>query len=425
MISFRHEPEPHDALPVAVARLEADAGVIDAIVETDRMISVLTAAKLRLIDFAHATQVPPLSHALAEREFRAEIATALRISERAADLLIDEAGVLIAHLPATQAALAEGRITPRHARVIVDELGRVDESERPELERRALDAADQSARVFARTVRRLRETRDADRAVERHQKARDGRHVSCEPGSDGMAWITACLPAADALAIDSRLDDAARALAREGDERTVAQLRADALGDMLLGRDGRAFRRFGDARPTVVVTVPIDVLTETVDTNSSASIGSAELSGYGPIDPQTARDLAAEASVLRRMFTDPRDDTILALGRTRYRVSDDLRLFLTVRDQRCRFAGCTRRAAASDIDHSVAWENGGATDPANLAHLCRGHHRLKHDSRWRLDATHPDGTVDWVSPTGRRHRSSPARAAGPTPASSPSGVDPP
>jgi hypothetical protein len=403
MISFRHEPETPGDAPAALARLEADAGVIDAIVETDRMISVLTAAKLRLIDFAHATQVPPLSPALAEREFRAEIATALRISERAADLLIDEAGVLVAYLPATQAALAEGRITPRHARVIVDELGRVDEAERPELERRALDAADQSARVFARTVRRLRETRDAARATERHRKARDGRHVSCEPGSDGMAWITACLPAADALAIDSRLDDLARGLAREGDERTVAQLRADAFGDVLLERDGRAFRRFGDARPTVVVTVPIDVLTKTSDSG-------AELVGHGPIDAQTARELAAEAAVLRRMFTDPRDDTILALGRTRYRVSDELRLFLTVRDERCRFAGCTRRAAAADVDHSRAWEDGGCTDPANLAHLCRGHHRLKHGSRWRIGANHPDGTIEWISPTGRRHRSRPARA---------------
>lgn len=401
MISFRHEPDPGDAL----ARLEADAGVIDAIVETDRMISVLTAAKLRLVDFAHATQVPPLSPALAEREFRAEIATALRISERAAEVLIDEAGVLVTHLPATQAALAAGRITPRHARVLVDELGRVDESERPDLERRALEAADQSARVFTRTLKRLRETRDAGHATERHEKARDARHVSCEPGSDGMAWLTACLPAADALAIDSRLDDLARGLAREGDERTVAQLRADAFTDVLLDRDGCAFRRFGDARPTVVVTVPIDVLV-------GASDAGAELVGHGPIDAQTARDLAVEAPVLRRMFTDPRDDSILALGRTKYRVSDELRLFLTVRDERCRFPGCTRRAAASDVDHSHAWEHGGATDPDNLAHLCRGHHRLKHGSRWRIEATHPDGTVDWVSPTGRRHRTRPARAVG-------------
>lgn len=412
MISFRHEPEPPAA--AVLARLEADAGVIEAIVETDRMIATLTAAKLRLIDFAHETQVGAMSHALAEREFRAELATALRISERAADLLIDEAHVLGRYLPATQQALADGRLTPRQARVIVDELARVDESERPDLERRALEAADQSAAAFARTIRRMRETRDADRAAERHRTARDDRHVSREPGSDGMEWIMACLPAAEVLAIDSRLDDLARGLLRHGDDRTLPQLRADAFADVLLDRDSRAFRRFGDARPTVVVTVPIGVLT-------GATEAGAELVGHGPIDAQTARELAAEAPVLRRMFTDPRDDTILALGRTKYRVSDELRLFLTVRDQRCRFPNCSRRVQASDVDHSHAWEHGGRTDPDNLAHLCRGHHRLKHDSRWRLEATHPDGTVDWVSPSGRRHRTRPVHAAGP----SPNGVDPP
>ena len=398
MISFQHEPDPGDVL----ARLEADAGVIEAIVETDRMIATLTAAKLRLIEFAHTTQVGAMSHALAEREFRAEIATALRISERAADILIDEADVLVQYLPATHAALADGRLTPRQARVLVDELGLLDERERADLERRALEAADQSATAFARTVKRMRETRDAAHAIERHVTARDNRHVSCQPGTDGMAWLSAYLPAADILAIDSRLDDLARGLAREGDDRTVAQLRADALGDVLLDRDSRAFRRFGDARPTVVVTVPIDVLT-------GASDAGAELCGFGPIDAQTARELAAEAPTLHRMFTDPRDDTILGLGRTKYRVSDELRLFLTVRDQRCRFPHCNRRAEAADVDHSHAWEDGGCTDPGNLALLCRGHHRLKHHSRWRIDATHPDGTMDWVSPTGRRHRTRPAR----------------
>lgn len=409
MVTFSPEPE----LGRVLARLDAQAGLIEAIVTTDRMLSILTAAKLRMIEAAHEIQVGTLSHALAEREFRAEIATALRVSERAAETLIDEAIVLARHLPTTREALAEGRITPHQARVMVDELGTVDDDDRVDLERRALDAADQSTTAFARTVRRLRETRKPDEAVTRHEVARDNRNVSCQPGRDGMAWLIAHLPAAEALAIDSRLDDLARGLARLApthDERTVGQLRADAFADVMLDRDGRALRRFGDAHPTVVVTVPIDVLT-------GATERGAELVGYGPIDAQTARDLTAEAPVLRRMLTDPRDDTLLALGRTRYRVTDDLRLFLSIRDDRCRFPFCARRTAATDVDHSRAWDDGGVTDPANLAHLCRGHHRLKHDSRWRLEATHPDGTMDWVSPSGRRHRTRPARSAG--------GTDPP
>jgi hypothetical protein len=405
MVSFRDDVAPVEGEPSAVSRMFADAAVIEAIVTAERMIATLTATKLRLIEFAYATQVGTAPHVLAEREFRAEIATALRISERGADLLIGEADVLVNHLPATHAALAEGRVTPRQARILADELACVDESERGDLEQRALEAADQSATAFARTVRRMRETRTADQAIQRHERANEARHVSCEPGADGMGWLIAQLPAAESVAVDSRLDDLARGLARLGDDRTMAQLRADALVDVLLDRDSRALRRFGDARPTVVVTVPISVLAGTSETG-------AELCGYGPIDAATARELTAEAAVLRRMFTDPRDDSILALGRTRYRVTDDLRLFLTVRDERCRFPGCTRRAAATDIDHSCPWADGGCTDPHNLAHLCRGHHTLKHGDRWRIEARHPDGTIDWISPTGRRHRTRPARAIG-------------
>ncbi|WP_309713678.1 DUF222 domain-containing protein [Pseudolysinimonas sp.] len=416
MVSFRDETPTGD-FALVDERMRADAGVIEAIVAADRMIASMTAAKLELIEFAHTTQIGPTPHALAEREFRAELATALRISERGAENLIGEAEILARYLPATRAALADGRITPRQASILVDELGGLDDHERDEIERHMLDAADQSVASFQRAVRRLRETRDADQAVDRHRRAREGRQVTCQPARDGMAWLVAHLPAAEALAIDSRLDDLARGLARlgadrTGEDRTIAQLRADALGDVLLDRDTLASRRFGDAKPTVVVTVPISVL-------MGKSEESAELLGYGPIDAETARELTAEAPVLRRMFTDPRDDAILALGRTRYRVTEDLRLWLAVRDGRCRFVGCFRRTAASDVDHKRAWAEGGATDDDNLGHLCRGHHTLKHETRWRIEAIHPDGTIDWISPTGRRHRSRPARTVGAL------GTDPP
>lgn len=421
MVTFRDEPPSDDSARLG-GQMAADAGVIDAIVAADRMIASMTAAKLELIEFAHLAQVGPMPHALAEREFRAELATALRISERSAETLIDEAEILGRHLPATRAALAEGRITPRQARILIDELGGLDDAERDEIERRMLEAADQSAAAFQRAIRRVRETRDSDQAVDRHRRAREGRQVTCQPGRDGMAWLVAHLPAAEALAIDSRLDDLARGLARlgesRGDDRSFGQLRADAFGDVLLDRDTLESRRFGDAKPTVVVTVPISVL-------AGASEKPAEIVGYGPIDDVTARELVGEASVLRRMFTDPRDDAILALGRTRYRVTDDLRLFLAVRDGRCRFTGCFRRVAACDVDHTQDWADGGHTDECNLGHLCRGHHTLKHQTRWRIEAIHPDGTVDWVSPTGRRHRSRPARAVGSIRTREAVGADPP
>src|SRR5690606_27071495 len=56
MVTFREALADSDELPPALTRMAADAGVIDAIVETDRMIAMLTAAKYRLVTFAHDTQ---------------------------------------------------------------------------------------------------------------------------------------------------------------------------------------------------------------------------------------------------------------------------------------------------------------------------------------------------------------------------------
>lgn len=421
MITFRESLADTDELPAGLAGVAADAAVVDAIVETDRMIASLTAAKYRLVAFARETlsrEAGGPTHPIAVREFRAEIATALRMSRRAAESLIEESHVLAAYLPATLEALAAGRLTPRHASILTDELAGVPDEERDELERLALAAADEPANVFARTVRRLRESRAPEQAVERHEQAVEQRHVDLQDGRDGMAWLTAYLPGPEAVTIVSRLDAAARSLHREGDPRTISQLRADALVDALLDRSGDAGTAFAGARPTVVLTVPISVVAGHDD-------AMGELVGYGPVDPATARRITGAAALLRRAMTDPRDDAILNLGRTRYRVTEDLRLFLAIRDGRCRFPGCNASVRATDVDHSIAWAEGGDTDAHRLTNLCRGDHTLRHDSRWRIEAVHPDGTVDWVSPAGLRHRTLPARSAGNQRTAVPVGADPP
>src|SRR5699024_6387789 len=75
---------------------------------------------------------------------------------------------------------------------------------------------------------------DPHRADARARKARDGRRVS-HPRvlPDGMAHMSAVLPAPDAAGLDLALEAAARDAKARGDSRTVDQLRADALA--LLG----------------------------------------------------------------------------------------------------------------------------------------------------------------------------------------------
>src|SRR5690606_2161634 len=97
----------------------------------------------------------------------------------------------------------------------------------------------------------------------------------------------------------------------------------------------------------------------------------------------------------------------------RYRPTADQRLWLRLRDRRCRFPGCNRPARRSDLDHTIDWQYGGTTDDTNLGHHCERHHYLKHDTTWRV-TTDADGTLRYTSPAGR-HYESPI----------PSGPDPP
>ncbi len=89
---------------------------------------------------------------------------------------------------------------------------------------------------FDTAARALREKVHAESIEERHRRALRDRGVWLTAELDGMATLTALLPADKAHAAMTRLDRAARHLATTaGEERSLAQLRADALADLLAG----------------------------------------------------------------------------------------------------------------------------------------------------------------------------------------------
>lgn len=98
---------------------------------------------------------------------------------------------------------------------------------------------------------------------------------------------------------------------------------------------------------------------------------------------------------------------VLSVGRDRYAVPPDMRLFLRARDEHCRGIGCGRRAATSDVDHGRAWADGGSTSVDNLAHLCRGDHTRKHTLGWSMRHL-AGGTIRWTSPFGRTYLTEPS-----------------
>ncbi|MDP9028773.1 MAG: HNH endonuclease [Actinomycetota bacterium] len=258
---------------------------------------------------------------------------------------------------------------------------------------------------FRERARRVREQLDPQTLAVRHSLARLERRVWFEADRDGMCWLGAYLPAEVGRLAMGRLDAAAASLTgRVGETRTRGQLRADIAGDLLTGAacdttDGTPCGSVPTVSVSVAVTVPVLTL-----------LGVSELpgtlEGYGPIDADTARRLAGHAPSFQRILTHPITGTLLDIDRASYTVPADLKRWTQLRDQHCTFPGCGRAARDCDLDHTTAWQHGGPTGAANLSHLCRHHHRLKHESNWQIDRD-PDGTTTWTSPTGATHTTDP------------------
>jgi len=371
---------------------------------------------------------------LVERSIRAEFAVALGVSERVASRELDEARLLVEELPCTRAALAAALIRWEAGRLICTVAQTLPSSSRAVFDERAAGlAVSMTPTQLRRAVARLREEVHEEPLERRHVRARKDRAVWIVPEVDGMATLCALLPAPVALGAFARLDRIARTFrdgapgseqadaGAEADERTLSQLRADALADLLCDGDvsGTAPIEEGVVASSAFVPgVRAEVrLTIAASTAAGLDDAPADLDGYGPIPARTARELVGAAASFTRVLVDPVSGGVASVGRTHRVPPARMRLHLQLRDRTCRFPGCTRSAATAEADHTIEWRHGGETALDNLASLCVAHHHVRHGDRWTY-VLHPDGTADWTTPTGRRVTTRPAPVPGAARASS-------
>ncbi|MFC6355077.1 HNH endonuclease [Luethyella okanaganae] len=424
-----------------------DAGLDDAglheivrdIRRDDETIRAAQADQYRLIEQARLHMMATadgsgrsaaLSREFAMRSLAAEIAAALGMHERTVLELVHDARTLVNEFPTTLDALERGDIGRPHVREILAQAAALPLGMRALYESSALPLAlALSPAQFRQLARRLRERLHPESIAERLRRSRRDRRVSVEADRDGMSWITLYLASDQAAAIASRLEALAGHVLGDGDirsePRTRAQAEADVAADLLLNgtisrgeesSSGTCTGGIAAVRPTVFVTVPVLTLLGHSDEP-------AVLDGYGPIDAETARRLAADAPSFFRILTHPETGAFVSFGRKSYRVPAELKHYLRLRDGVCRFPGCTRRAVRCDLDHTRPWQFDGETRHDNLAHLCRKHHRLKHNSDWRAEQL-PAGVIRWTSPAGRLHDTFPERSFDNT-AVGPPGESPP
>ncbi|MFJ5977037.1 HNH endonuclease signature motif containing protein [Pseudarthrobacter oxydans] len=402
-------------------------GALDVLAGVARSEAKLAAVKARAVQvLAAATSVvngPPSSPQEAtaqDRSLVAEVGCALVIGDRAAGALLAESHALATALPRTLAALGSGTISWAHAREMVDQAVGLDRAGAAALEAHFLDPdtprpagaatiGEMPAYRFKAKARTWRERHHPESLEKRHAKGVADRRVEYRPDQDGMAWLSAYLPADQAMAGWNRLNALSRAAQGPTELRTLTQLSADHFAQAILTSGTNA--SIGDGagigtdltpssiRAQVLVTVPVLSLMGVTDEP-------AMLDGYGPIPASMARDLVANgADSFYRVLVDPRDGAPLEIGRSSYRVTKAMRNWLRLRDGQCPFPGCSNPSLDNEADHLLAWHHDGTTGISNLGQPCPKHHKLRHTSGWKPTPATKNQPPGWTSPTGRHYKS--------------------
>ena len=329
----------------------------------------------------------------------AEVAAALRISQGLAATRLSDAIAMRRRLPNVAELFRAGDIDYLLFRELVYRTMLITDAD-------LLDTVDAELAIcvarwpslsrgqIAGRVDRIVARHDVD-AVRRRKKKADDRAVDIWDSGDGLSEIRGFLRCMDGHALNERLD-ALAATVCAADPRTKVQRRADAMGALADGSDrlacecGRSECSAKDkpaARPVVMY-----VIAEQSTVDGVTQTAGSQISSYALVPPELISELAKSAKLMPLVH--PGD----APPECGYMPSPVLTDFVRCRDLTCRFPGCDEPAVGCDVDHTVAFGDGGATHASNLKCLCRRHHLLKTFWGWR-DQQLRDGTVVWTSPT--------------------------
>ncbi|MHA7239496.1 HNH endonuclease [Arthrobacter sp. TMS1-12-1] len=352
----------------------------------------------------------------------AEIALARRESPHQGSRLLGFARTLLNDMPHTLAALESGRLNEWRTTVVVRETVCLSAENRQAVDTEL--AADTGALEGVGTqglknrTRKIAYRLEPEAAVARARKAVGERHVSCRPAPDTMAYLTALLPAAEAIGAYSALSRHADTQVSTGEShgRGRGQLMADAFVDRLTGSPAGA----------VQAEVQLIMTDRTLLQGDSEP---AYLPGYGCVPAQYARDLirggldtcgtarrnaagrrntvpgtAAPSNTttvpgsdgaretgdsaarvwLRRLYTAPDTGQLVAMESRARLFPPGLRRLIAARDATCRTPYCD--APIRHSDHIIPWRLSGTTNADGGQGLCESCNYIKESLGW---SSHP------------------------------------
>ncbi|MGO4803692.1 DUF222 domain-containing protein [Arthrobacter sp. 2MCAF15] len=365
----------------------------------------------------------------------AQIALARRESPAKGGRLLGLAQALVTEMPHTLTALETGVLNEWRATLLVRETACLTAADRTAVDAQLAPDTGTLAGMGDRAITaaaRAAAYRCAPRSVtDRAAHAATERHVSLRPAPDTMAYLTALLPVAQAVAVYTALARHADTQRAAGDPRSRGQLMADALVERAAGNPGgisgvdiqlvmtdrTLFQADSEpARLPGYGTVPAQWARALVTTGPTDSLepdgpaGSLEPdgpAGGSPSGADTSGDFGDEAAFkvwLRRLYTHPGTGELIGMD-SRARIFPPwLRRFIQARDDTCRTPYCD--APIRHLDHIVSHHNGGPTTAANGAGLCEACNHTKETRGWTARAIQgPRHTLELTTPTGHTYHS--------------------
>ena len=308
-------------------------------------------------------------------------------------------------LPNTYTALAEGRVSEYHARIVADQTNHLSEAHRKDIDalithRLGKASSSQLRKLIEGHAYRLDRKAADQRAAD---NARRRRRVCLDPAGEGMVSLTAELPTHQGLAV---MD----ALKKRTNKRLVALLRRTSDGTAeadttRISRDDLMADVFVEALigQTTANSVTAEVVVVMHDTSLLGDDDvPAWIPGHGPLpagmvkrwlsDPQAAK-------FFRRMYTRATDGQLVALESKRRHFPEGLSKMLTIRDDTCATPWCN--SPIEDADHRKPWAKGGATSWDNATGLCKRCNQRKENRGWTYSGT-PDRLMV-TTPTGHQY----------------------
>ncbi|MCH1866236.1 HNH endonuclease signature motif containing protein [Nocardioides sp. CFH 31398] len=355
----------------------------------------------------------------------ADLATTLSLPPESGRAYLTTALELAYRLPRLYAAVMDGRLPAWRARRIAERTTGLSRAAADFVDRHLLPVAHRAGpAVVDRAVgaaiaatdpdlaeRLAREARESEGHAKRFLDLDFGGAADASAHGDLSATVnlSGCLDLDDAVDLETAIRAGAQLRADLGSDAPLDERRAHAAGDLArrqLGLDldvpSGESSSAKPARPTKNISIVVHLTRAALDGSGEVVTVRHPITGEVLTLAEQARtwcDQAATVTVQPVIDLTLDDDVVeQVIGHaTSYRIPAHLDRLVRLRDRHCVFPYCTRPADACDLDHTVPYGAGGETTAANLAPLCRYHHRLKTHGRWHYRHLQP-GHYEWTSP---------------------------